>query len=532
MMNVWRLTKIQLLSSFGLNKALHARDAKEKRKLLLLSIGILVGMFMIAAASFGYSFGMALTFEQIGRMDLLLAIMMAAASMVGFFTTIYKASGVLFGYKDYDLVMSLPIRTSHVVASRVLMLYVMNLFFTLILMLPAGAVYAIKVSPGAAYYPFFLMTVLFIPLLPIITATLVGAMISWISSRFRASRMIGLILTMVVIIGVMIGSFRIHGDEQALADMSTQLADAIFKLYPLAAMYVDAVCSYQVGSLLLFIVISVLAFILFSTVLGTRYKAIHTGLTTSRTSSKYVMKTLKTSSPFRALYIKELRRYFSSSLYVLNTGIGMILLLVISIALSFISSESLGQLIEIPQLSDYLGRMAPLVVSLFVILSCTTSSSISLEGNNLWILKSSPVSPKSILLGKVAVNLTITIPITLLSCVMLMISLRMGWIDSLLLLVIPVLYACYSAMLGVIANLKFPKLEWTSEVAVIKQSASVLVSMFVGFISILIPLAILSLLSNVNGNLVLLGIGTVMLVVCAVMYKYMATQGERLFQAL
>ena len=532
MMNVWRLTKIQLLSSFGLNKALHARDAKEKRKLLLLSIGILVGMFMIAAASFGYSFGMALTFEQIGRMDLLLAIMMAAASMVGFFTTIYKASGVLFGYKDYDLVMSLPIRTSHVVASRVLMLYVMNLFFTLILMLPAGAVYAIKVSPGAAYYPFFLMTVLFIPLLPIIAATLVGAMISWISSRFRASRMIGLILTMVVIIGVMIGSFRIHGDEQALADMSTQLADAIFKLYPLAAMYVDAVCSYQVGSLLLFIVISVLAFILFSTVLGTRYKAIHTGLTTSRTSSKYVMKTLKTSSPFRALYIKELRRYFSSSLYVLNTGIGMILLLVISIALSFISSESLGQLIEIPQLSDYLGRMAPLVVSLFVILSCTTSSSISLEGNNLWILKSSPVSPKSILLGKVAVNLTITIPITLLSCVMLMISLRMGWIDSLLLLVIPVLYACYSAMLGVIANLKFPKLEWTSEVAVIKQSASVLVSMFVGFISILIPLAILSLLSNVNGNLVLLGIGTVMLVVCAVMYKYMATQGERLFQAL
>jgi len=207
-------------------------------------------------------------------------------------------------------------------------------------------------------------------------------------------------------------------------------------------------------------------------------------------------------------------------------------LLVISIALLFISSESLGQLIEIPQLSDYLGRMAPLVVSLFVILSCTTSSSISLEGNNLWILKSSPVSPKSILLGKVAVNLTITIPITLLCCVMLMISLRTGWIDSLLLFVIPVLYACYSAMLGVIANLKFPKLEWTSEVAVIKQSASVLVSMFVGFISILIPLAISSLLSNVNSNLVLSVIGVMMLAVCGGMYKYIATQGERLFQVL
>jgi len=524
--------KVQLLSTFGLNKALHARNVKEKRKFLLLSISIVIGMLLVAATSFGYSFGLALTFEQIGRMDLLLAVMMAAASMVGFFTTIYKASGVLFGYKDYDLVMSLPIKTSQVVASRVLHLYVLNLFFTLILILPAGAVYAIKVNPEAVYYLFFLVTVLFIPLLPIIAATLIGALISWISSRFRASRIIGLILTMIVIIGVMIGSFRINGNEQVLAGMSTQLADMIFKLYPLASMYVDAVCSYQIGPLLLFIAISVLSFILFSAVLGTKYKAIHTGLTTSHAGRRYVMRSLKTSSPFRALYIKELRRYFSSSLYVLNTSIGMIFLLVISIALLFISSESLGQLIEIPQLSDYLGRMAPLVVSLFVILSCTASSSISLEGNNLWIIKSSPVSSKSILLSKVAVNLTVTIPITLLGCVLLILSLRTGWIESLLLLVIPMIYACYSAMLGVIANLKLPKLEWTNEVAVIKQSASVLVSMFLGFISIVVPFTVLFMIPQMNSNLILSGIGVVMLAVSGGMYKYISTEGERLFQTL
>ncbi|WMT40984.1 hypothetical protein RE628_28645 [Paenibacillus sp. D2_2] len=430
MMNVWRLMKVQLLSTFGLNKALHAHDVKENRKFLLLSISIVIGMVLIAATSFGYSYGLAQTFEQIERMDLLLAIMMAAASMVGFFTTIYKASGVLFGYKDYDLVMSLPIKTSHVVASRVLHLYVLNLFFTLILIVPAGAVYAIKVNPEAVYYLFFLVTVLFIPLLPIIAATLIGALISWISSRFRASRMIGLILTMVVIIGVMIGSFRINGNEQVLTDMSTQLADMIFKMYPLAAMYVDAVCSYQIGPLLLFIAISVLAFILFSIVLGTRYKAIHTGLTTSHTRSKYVMRSLRTSSPFRALYIKELRRYFSSSLYVLNTSIIIIFLLVASIALLFISSENLGQLLEIPQLSEYLGRMAPMVVSLTIVLSCTASSSISLEGNHLWILKSSPVSKKTVLLSKVAVNLTVTIPISVISCLLLMISLRTGGLKA------------------------------------------------------------------------------------------------------
>ncbi|AZS17996.1 hypothetical protein [Paenibacillus lutimineralis] len=532
MINIWRLTKIQLLSTFGLNKALHTCDGKERRKFLLLSIGILIGVVMIAGYSFVYSYLMAQTFEQIGRMDLLLAIMMAATSILGFFTTIYKASGVLYSYKDYDLVMSLPIRTSYVVASRVLQLYVLNLFFMLILMLPAGAVYAIKVNPEVVFYLSFLITLLFIPLLPIIAAALIGALISWVSSRFRASRVITIVLTMAVTIGIMAGLFSLKGNEQMLTDMSTQLADMIFKLYPLAAMYVDAVCSYQIGPLLLFMAISLLAFILFSIVLGTRYKAIHTGLTTSHTSSKYVMRSLKASSPFRALYVKELRRYFSSSLYVLNTSIIMIFLLVTSIALLFIGSEKLGQLIEIPQMSDYLGRMAPLVVSLFVTLSCTSASSISLEGNHLWILKSSPVSKKDILLSKVAVNLTVTIPISVVSCLMLMISLRMGWMESLLLLVIPVIYACYSAMLGIIVNLKFPKLDWTSEVTAIKQSASVLVSMLLGFISVVIPVAILFLLSHVNGNLILLGIGVMMLAVCGMMYKYIATQGERLFQAL
>ncbi|RUT47155.1 hypothetical protein EJP82_08215 [Paenibacillus anaericanus] len=532
MINIWRLTKLQLLSSFGLNKALHARDVKERRKLLLLSISILIGVGMIAVVSFGYSYAMAMTFESIGRMDLLLAIMMAVTSLIGLFTTIYKASGVLFGFKDYDLVMSLPIKTSHVVASRVLQLYVLNLFFTLMVMVPAGVVYAIKVNPGSFYYLFFLMTLLFIPLVPIIAATIVGALISWISSRFKASRMINILLNFALVIAIMASSFRVDGNEQEFADMSTGLAGMIFKLYPLTSMYIDAVCSYQVGSFVLFIAISLLSFMLFCTVLATKYKAIHTGLMASHTSSNYQMKSLSIGSPFRALYKKELRRYFSSSLYILNTSIGMILLLAMSISLLFIDADELGQLTNIPQLSTYLNILAPLVVSMFVAISCTTSSSISLEGKNIWILKSSPVPKQTILLSKVAVNLTVTLPILVVSCVLLMISLHTGWMESLLLLVIPVIYACFSAIMGVLVNLKLPKLEWTSEVTVIKQSAAVIVALFIGIISIVILLGLSLLLSNINGNLILLGIGLIMIVVCNVMYRYIGAKGERLFQAL
>lgn len=532
MINIWRITRLQLLASFGLNKALHTTDGKERRKLLLLSCGILLGVLMAAGVSFGYSFMMALAFEQMGRMDLLLAIMMAVTSIVAFFTTVYKASAVLFSYKDYDLLMSLPIKTGHVVASRILQLYVLNLFFSLIVMLPAGAVYAIKVNPGALFYLFFLMNLLFIPLLPIVAATIIGSFISWISSRFKASRTISLVLTFAVIIVFTAGSFTLEGNGQVLTDMGTGLADSIFKLYPLTSMYVDAVCAYRVSSLLLFTLLSVLSFVLFAAVLGTRYKAIYTGLMSSHASRKYVMKPLKVSSAFHALYKKELRRYFSSSIYVLNTGVGMILLLVMSGSLLFISPEQLGELSGIPQLSHGLSTMAPIIVSFFVTISCTTSSSISLEGKQLWILKSSPVPIRTILFSKVAVNLTITLPILAVSGVLLMIPLQTGWIESLLLLVVPVLYACYSAMLGVIVNLKLPKLEWTSEVTVIKQSAAVLAAMLIGIISLIIPAGLSLLLTDVNGNLILLGMGMLMTAACAVTFRWIQTQGERLFQSL
>ncbi|MFD1907531.1 hypothetical protein ACFSQ7_31610 [Paenibacillus rhizoplanae] len=234
------------------------------------------------------------------------------------------------------------------------------------------------------------MTLFFITLLPIIAATLVGTLISWVSSRFRASKILNMILTFAFIIVLMLGSFTLNQGQQAIADVGAALGDMIFKVYPPASVYVDAVCSYRVSALLFFIAVSVLAFMLFSVLLATRYKAIHTGLMTSRASRAYKMKPLQANSAFKALYLKELRRYFSSVNYVLNTGIGMVLLLMMSISLLFVSSEQLGTILDIPQLSDSLSTLSPLVISLFVVLSCTTACSISLEGNHLWILTSSP----------------------------------------------------------------------------------------------------------------------------------------------
>lgn len=143
-----------------------------------------------------------------------------------------------------------------------------------------------------------------------------------------------------------------------------------------------------------------------------------------------------------------------------------------------------------------------------------------------------PVPKPAIVFSKVAVNLTITLPITAVSWGLLAYTLRAGWMESILMLAVPVIYACYSALLGVMVNLKLPKLDWTSEVAAIKQSASVLVTMIIGVLTLAVPAVLFMLLPGVGGNLILLGYGILMAAVCAGMYRYIQINGERMFQKL
>ena len=74
------LLKVHLLNSFGVNRALHSRDPREKRK--MLSFGIL--MIFVAASllftSYLYSAILADSFEAMNAMGLLLGLMMAVSS--------------------------------------------------------------------------------------------------------------------------------------------------------------------------------------------------------------------------------------------------------------------------------------------------------------------------------------------------------------------------------------------------------------------------------------------------------------------
>ncbi len=532
MKQIWLLTKIQLRTAFDFNQILRNRSRTAKKKSYAFIAVSLFLVILLAGASFVYSLAIGTSLKMLGMLYLLPELMMAVTCVVTIMTTIYKVKGTLFGFRDYDLIMSLPVKTSTVVMSRLLLLYAINIIFTLMIMVPAAIAYGILGAASPYFYAASLLTVFFIPVLPMVIAAVIGTVITVIASKFRHSNLINLLITFGLLSSVMVFSFNADDSEQALGQMGAVLIKQVDGIYPLAGMYRRAVCDFNLPSVLLFLLISILAFAVFSILAGYKFKAINTNLAANRTRADYEVGNMEQASPFTALYRKELRRYFSSSLYVLNTAFGIVMMTIGAVAALFMNTESLAQILEIPQAAGLIGSLVPVIVSMCVAMTFITACSISLEGKNLWILKASPVLTRTIFLSKIAVNLTITLPAVLFDGILIAIGLKLSLAESLMLLIMPLAYAVFTAVSGLFINLALPNLNWSAEVTVIKQSAASMVATFGGLAAVALPMVLLFLLPDMEAVYINAVTTLVILAVTVIMYHYLNTKGEKMFRAL
>ncbi|MDZ7543401.1 ABC transporter permease, partial [Clostridium perfringens] len=138
-------------------------------------------------------------------------------------------------------------------------------------------------------------------------------------------------------------------------------------------------------------------------------------------------------------------------------------------------------------------------------MSCTTNSSISLEGKKLWILKSSPIKPVEIFKAKIMMNLMLILPSVAIADIIFTFSLKLSINQLIWLIIISILYSFVVPILGIIVNLYFPNLNWVSETSVVKQSASVLIQMLISASVIAVPVVIFIYGNISNVTMFLLG---------------------------
>lgn len=487
MTKVFLLTKIQILGLFGVNKMIHAGDSRARLHAAGMGVVALIAGAMIVFLSYMTAAG----YAAIGLVELVPAIILILFSMITLFFTLIRSSGTLFGFSDYDMIMSLPVSRSSVILSRLLTVYLGNLLFGVLLLLPAMVVFMIESGAPAFLWLSALLIWLLAPLLPMIVSMTIGVVITAISVRFRHKNLVVTLLSFGVTIGAMALSFSMQSmDVDLLADLSIQLGQAIGRFYPPSALVTAALSERNVLALIAFALLSITAATLFVFLLSKVYAKINSALFARHTRTAYRVTQLSTATADKALYRRELKLLTSYPVYLLNTCIGSVLMVVTILAIRIFGSEQLSVILQIPGLQGMLQHMAPFFPASFVIISSTTAVSLNMEGKNRWILSSLPVSTKAIFDSKILVNLTVLLPSIIFSSLMLAMTFPLNFFSILMVFVIPAVYAVFIAVVGLFANLRFLKFDWKSPQQAVKQSMSVIVTMLAGLAATAVPVAL------------------------------------------
>ncbi len=523
MKKVLRLVSVQLLAMF---MSMLAIGEQKKKKTKALYIGFITFILLISGMSFFYSYMMGSALIMFNSLELLPPLFMALTSVVVLFASIYKVKGTLFGFKDYDMVMSLPVSNSKIVASRLILLYSINMVFVLIIMLPMMLAYGILANPGGQFYILSILLLPFIPLIPLVIASLIGTIITYVSMHFRFSNIVYIAISIALLLGMIIVPFFIGDSAEALVDLSQVLTRKIYATYPLAELYSKAVTQGDIRALVLFLLVSILIFMVFSLGVGKVFKRINTVVMTGRYKANYKLGALKSSSPLRALYIKDLKRYFASPIYVMNTGIGVVIMVVGAIALPFIDLVTIAEEIGISGAVQYI---VLLFITFSIATSCTTMASISIEGKNIWIIKGLPISVVTIFASKILVNLTILAPV-LFASIFISIFMKLSFIEGALIVLMTASYSIFVSLYGLVINLSFPNLTWTNETVIIKQSTASMITIFFGLGLMLIQYLLLMIIGNLS-LVILLFIG-LLWIINLLLYKRLTNKGRIQFEKL
>ena len=232
------LLKIQLLGLFGINKALHADRGDARSAPSALVALAVVALVAIRGGVRGRASRETLVERRVASKYVpLMAVLVGAVA--GAVAAFLKANGVLFAFKDYDLVMSLPVPTATVVLSRIASLYAMGAAFGLLVMVPAFAVYALHAGVSVMGVVCMALAVVLAPLAPLALAVVLAALVAAASSRFRHASIFQVVLTMVLLLAFLAVYFLVigqsGGDVNQLAAMGAQQMGVPSGIYPPAA---------------------------------------------------------------------------------------------------------------------------------------------------------------------------------------------------------------------------------------------------------------------------------------------------------
>ena len=512
-------------------------DAKKnKARTKGATIGYIVMFVLLMVCLLGTMFGvlsntMCGPLAEMGMDWLYFVIMGMMAVFLGAFGSVFNTYSGLYLAKDNDLLLSMPIPVRVIMTSRLLSVSLMGLMYSGIVILPAILVYWFTVPVTAGRILGGVVLLVDISLFVLTLSCALGWVVAKISLKLKRKSFITVIVSLVFFGLYYLVCFRSQAMITDLLLNAENVGNKLKGIYPLY-LFGRVGCGDGVAMLIVSaVVIALLALVWYLIARSFLHIATASGNTAK---TVYHEKAVKPVSADAALLRKELGRFTASPLYMLNCGLGTVFLVVLAV-LALIKGREVFLMMNalFAGGEGFVTVLAALCLCLLAGSNDISTPSVSLEGKSLWIAQSLPIDPWQALRAKLRMHLLIT-ELPLVVCAVCVAAVSGAALPEIvMMLVTPMVYVVLSAAFGLFMGLKRPNLNWTSEVAPIKQGLAVFLSMFGGWlVAVALGFLYYALMARVGAVAFLLAVTALFAVLALVLVRWLKTSGAKIYQHL
>ena len=481
------LLRIQLCRLGGVNSLIHGHDTRQRRR-AMMSLALMLLLVLMAV---GYSAGIALALAEMGAARAIPQVFALAVSALALGTVMLKGPEVIFGGSDVPALRAAPVHVGSIVASRFAVVLGSELAFALLIGIPAGIVYGMET--GAVHGAYLVLAICLLPAIPTVLALAIGTLALRLTLRMRRRAAVSAALNIVLLMAILAACGAVWAavargrlTESMVLLMLGRVERLLSGIYPPADWAAQAAAGHA-GAWLPLAGTALLALGLMLAVCTAGFARIADALAQGAPARKGRAQVGRRRPPLLALYVKEVRRYTSSAIYMMNTMVGWLMYAMMTVAVCVMDTSSiLAVLAPIPGVGQRVLSFLPLAAAVLAGMSATTPCSISLEGRQLDTLRAMPVRRRDWLGAKLLLSLSIALPPIVLCGAALSVRLHLSAGLTAALILAPLGNALLTGAVGLALNLRFPRLDWEQEVEAVKQGVAVLLTILFGMI---VPIA-------------------------------------------
>lgn len=482
MNKIFKLIYVNILNLFDINKIIIAREDGVKSNLEKRTI--LVALMYVVFAYFLYVILNKMTFED---NVYLLVIGFIVSTIYCLFSNISVVEPMIFKSDDIDFLLSYPVSRNQVLFSKLFTIYLKNMLVTGLLMIITLVSYYLKVKEITDTLVIMVVLVsLTIPLIPIVLSTIIAYVNDYFKTKTHNGIVYRVVKTILSITLMILLIIFLKGIDSSTFNVAiSSLVDKLCMLYPITYAFIAMIQNESMLFFIVMLIVPVSCTYLYTLIITNYYLKICSMLKGVKTKNEFVYKKTNNMNKIGGLIRKEFINLFKNKPYFMSSFSFSISITLVLLVVCFIVDFNKYMDSDITVL--YFNIYVPMILGLCGSIGCSTISSMSLEKDNMQILRTLPLSMSKILFSKFMTNVLFGLIFVIINGTLAWIFLDLSKWSVFFCYLIPLIALVLVSLTGLLLDYRFIEKDETEDNAIISQRLIVVIPMFVAVAIGVIP---------------------------------------------